>query len=1032
MPAKIREHLDRSLAFATLEPELRDRLADSFELRTFTVGETVFGEGDAGAELHVVLSGRARVTARDDTGRTVTLATLGPGEIFGERALLTGEPRSATVRAVGDLTVGVLARDRFEAVVGGRKDVADYLNAILLYRGLASFLRRLSLLSSLPPESLSRFATAMKRSSVAAGDYVFRLGEEPDRFYVIIDGHAEVVAGGVGGAGIVNRLGPGDCFGELALLTEGRRTASVRAREALELASLDRGQFAELVREFPAFREQLENLVAFYRSHEGSAPDRGLIAPADNRAEPGAPARPPSGDGPASSPPGPPPADLAAPRHARWLWQYPFVAQSGEADCGAACLAMVVRFHGRRIGIGWLRDLVGSGTGGATMLDLAKAGETLGMVARGIAVSLDGLRSLSPPVILHWQGGHYVVLFDFDGRRAIIGDPAVGIRRVARSEIEDKWSGTALVLEPTEAFAELPQERSPLGRFISRAAPFRVILFESMICSFLLSLFALATPIFLQVVVDEVIVHNNRTLLNAVLAGMLMLAVFAFVAKLLRTYLLEHAGNKIELVLLNDFFRQVLALPMSFFSARQVGDVVARVEENEKIKQMLSGTTVAMVVDVFMVIVYFALMFYYSTSLATLVLLFLPLFVLLSAGSTPIYAALSQRLFEHKARLDSHIVESVSGIQTIKANTAEVQFRWRWEDLFVRYLRTRFNFQITDAVVDAIADLIVIAGTMILLWYGSRLVMNGELSVGQLVAFYSLAGMALAPIDTLASNWNQLVEATISIRRIGDVFDTPPEVAHGDVGKVFPGTVEGRIVFDNVSFAYPGGEHPVLSGVSFEILPGQTIAIVGRSGSGKTTLANLLMNYYRPNEGRIVVDDWDISSVHPRALRENVGVVLQDNFLFSGTVMDNISLGAPERPFSTIVEAATLAAAHDFIMSLPGGYNAQIGERGNRLSGGQRQRLAIARALVKDPPILIFDEATSALDNESEKAIQANLSRIAATRTMIIIAHRLSTVRDADRIVVLDAGELVEQGTHEELMRRRGLYFYLNSQSLEL
>jgi ATP-binding cassette subfamily B protein len=484
--------------------------------------------------------------------------------------------------------------------------------------------------------------------------------------------------------------------------------------------------------------------------------------------------------------------------------------------------------------------------------------------------------------------------------------------------------------------------------------------------------------------------------------------------------------------MIGGFIRHALLLPLQFFESRHVGDILTRVNENQKIQRFLLNQVVLAWLDFLMGFVYLGLMLYYNWQLTLLIVALIPPIMILTLAATPLLRRISREVFNRSAEQNSALVETITGIATVKATATERELRWRWEDRLTNYLNARFRAQKLGINLQAASGLINSLGSAALLWYGATLVIQDQLTIGQFVAFNMMIGKVLTPVLSLANLWDELQEVLISVERLDDVFSAKPEETPGQPMLMLP-PLKGDVRFENVTFRYDGDEERnTLQNISFEVRAGQTIAIVGRSGSGKTTLVKLLQGMYYPESGNIWIDDHDIRHVSPHSLRSQLGVVPQECFLFSGTILDNISLYCSEFRLEQVVEAAKLAEAHAFIQSMPLGYNTKVGERGANLSGGQRQRIAIARALLGEPRIIILDEATSSLDTESEQRFQKNLERLSRDRTTFIIAHRLSTVRNADSILVLDRGLLVESGKHEELMAQQGLYYHLAQQQLNL
>ena len=564
------------------------------------------------------------------------------------------------------------------------------------------------------------------------------------------------------------------------------------------------------------------------------------------------------------------------------------------------------------------------------------------------------------------------------------------------------------------------------GWFIKEVMQYKKIIGEVLIASFVIQLFGLVTPLFTQVILDKVLVHHSLTTLNVLAIAFLAVTVFDFILNYMRNYIFVHTTSKIDAKLGAKLYHHLMALPFAYFAVRQVGNTIARVKELDQIRNFVANKAVTLFLDVLFSFVFLFVMFLYSVNLTLMVMGFVFVIAVIYFFATPRFRKRLEEKFDMGAEQHSFLVESVTGVETVKSLALEGSMQKRWEDKLADYISASFNLSNFGFILGGLSGMLQKLMTISILYFGVLLVIKGELSVGQLIAFQMFANQFSGPVLRLVNLWNEFQQTVISVDRLGDILNTPTEQKNEKA--ITLAGIQGHIKFDKVNFAYKPGAPTVLKDLSFSIAAGMSVGIIGRSGSGKSTITKIIQRLYLPTEGAVFVDGVDIRHFDSKWFRTMIGVVLQENYLFRGTIKENIAMARPDASMDQIIQVARISGADAFITEFPEGYDTEVGERGSTLSGGQRQRVAIARALLTNPRILIFDEATSALDYESEKIINENLANIKKGRTTIIIAHRLSTVKNCDVIIAMDKGQIIEAGTHEELMEKKGYYHHLYTQ----
>lgn len=709
--------------------------------------------------------------------------------------------------------------------------------------------------------------------------------------------------------------------------------------------------------------------------------------------------------------------------------KYPYVRGRGPMEATLACFQMLSQHWGMPFRRDVLRRALANSFSrtGSISLDLCGAlGELMGLNAQLVNVPASAVSRLQAPFMLKWQDT-FALVYKANNKELVIAVPESGIRRIKSSDLSETWGeeGQALLLQPTK---DTPKRRFGLSWFLPSLRRYRKVLIEVFIASFFVQLFGLANPLFTQVIIDKVLIQNSIDTLHVLGILLVIVAIFEAVLTLIRTNLFVDTTNRIDLALGSQVIDHLLRLPLRYYERRPVGELSTRVNELENIRQFLTGTALTVVLDAIFSVIYIVVMVFYSPLLTVVALATVPLFGLLTIIAAPIVRQQSRTKAERNAQTQSYLVEVVSGIQTVKAQNIELRSRWQWQERYASYVSAGFNTVQTSTTAGSISGFLNKLSSLLLLWVGAYLVLEGKLTLGQLIAFRIIAGYTTSPLLRLIQLWQNFQETALSLERLADILDTPQEADAEERQNIPMPDIQGAVKYENVSFRFGKSGAPQLTNINVEFPAGVFIGVVGQSGAGKSTLTKLLPRLYDLDAGRILIDGYDISKVELYSLRRQIGVVLQDTLLFDGTVQENIALTNPDATPEEIVEAAKVAFSHEFIMSLPQGYNTRVGERGSALSGGQRQRIAIARTVLQNPRLLVLDEATSALDYNTERQVCLNLAEAFRGRTVFFITHRLATIRNADVILMMDQGTVVEQGRHAELMGMRGRYYCLYQQ----
>ncbi len=1014
--------LTTHLMFSGLSSPDKKALVGLFQIRNFAKGEVIAEQDKPVDGMYVVYSGSVRLK-ETKAGRRSSLGEFHRDATFGEMSLLDELIWPYQVSASEDAILLFIPGKDVRTLLPSRTDMQKIFQTQVGLVELGQRLRGMLGAARYTPEQFSTILKGIGLKKTRRGGTIFRQGDVDPRLYYIEQGAVDIVVKTLDKGRItIDRSDKGELIGEGGGLpdlgTDHRHPHSAKAATDVTVLVIKQSEVQRMLAINPALQEELMERHRVLKDKEET--EIGV----QSRVE-GVNQRIQLADAVTEE-------EFLAMGGVKDVKTFPVVKQIERADVGAACLTMVTKHYGKNFTLGQIRELSNLSLEGVTPNAVITAAEVIGFRAAAYALDIKQLESMALPGIVGWEGYHYVVVHRITGKDVHVADPAEGLKKIPKDEFLTGWTraqvagvetaddrGVFIGLMPTESFRRLEPPKKPILHFVGYILPHSRQFGEAMLAALTINVLGLASPLFVQNIVDTVVVHKDVALLNVMLGGMVLVTVFTLMASAAQSLLLANTTRKIDMQLMAEFYRHILSLPMGFFLTRNKGEILARFGENVKIRNILTGSSITVVMNSLMIVIYLFMMLAYNGTLTALAMAFIPLYFLILLYFTPRIKAIAQESFVVGTQAESYLIESLNGIEALKATSNEYMARARWENSFVDTVNLGFRTQKLSLMSSSLYQMVSLGSTVAILWYGANQVMAGHMTIGELMGFNMLLGFVVGPILSMLDLWNQIQEIRIAVDRVSDVLSVTPEQDKLRA-EAMPAVLEdckGRIEFSKVNFSYVsnGQENAIMRDFDLVIEPGQRVAFVGPSGCGKSTIAKMILGFNIPQDGDCRIDGKDIKGLSLVSLRRNIGVVLQDSFLFSGTVAENIALGDPEPDMQAVKDAARLAGADEFIVNYPVGYQTLVGEKGIGISGGQRQRICIARSLYRKPRIMIFDEATSALDNESEARIQDNMKTILQGRTSFTIAHRLSTIIDSDMICFISDGQVQEKGTHQEL-----------------
>jgi len=1007
---------DKSI-FNFFSKEDTTELSEYSRIESLKNGDVFITQGENPKELAILLEGSAHLFNKLPSGKEFQAGELKQLRSVDFSAVLLDTPWHYSAQMDSDGKVLFIQASPLMSLLKKHKADYEYLRIITTDSEVQNFLRPIRYQKGMNIQDIKEFVLSFELEEFGKEEVIQKENKKQDNIFLLKEGKVEVTQfnDNAQKENVLASLEAPNLFGHQNLNEKGKTIISLytlKTSTGAAIYKIPLKAYLALVKKYPFIKpiyDGTQDVAPEVKEYEIKKPyvdkilEKGAQEEDEDEEE--------EGDD-----------DFDYDKDEKYKKKFPIVIQHDEMDCAAASMAMVSKYFGIDMGVPFFRNSIDVGPEGASLYGISAAAERIGLLTRGVQIELEDLADLKLPAVTT-QGYHFVVVYDYTKKYVVIGDPALGLRKIDHEDFKSKWNNIVLLFNATAEFYKNEAQKETFDIYWELFKPYRKTFVQILLISLLLNFMGLATPYFSQQIIDKVLISMDFSLLNIIGVGFLIFIIMTSVSGLVRRYFTAFMSLQIDIEMSAQLFRHLFRLPASFFASRRTGDTLMRLNDIQVIKGFISQQGIEFMIDILMSVVYVTAIFMMNVNIGLIFIAAVVILIICTIIASKFIYRYYAETIARAGEAQTLLVEGVKSINTLKVFSAEIPWRWKWEEKYAQASIWQLKMKHVSNYYTLVVELFYKGIPLLVLFLGAKMVISNTMTIGSIIALMSLFGMALGPILNISNVFISLQEVRFGMSRLSDIFSTTPEDKLQKYLPLSAGSIKGHISFKDVSFRYGNEESPlVLNKVNIEVKPQQIVALIGRSGSGKTSMVQLVNRLFEPFEGKVLIDGYDVTHYPLTELRRIIAVVTQDSRLFSGSILENISIGDQFPDIKKAIDAAILAGADSFIRQHPEGYFRPLLEDGAGLSGGQKQRISIARALYRNPKILIMDEATSALDAESEAAINEAMPNICKDRTVILIAHRLNTIKNCDKIFVVNEGEIIEEGNHNELMKKNGAY----------